>query len=167
MSVGPHIDCAFALQIVCWSPPILCVLFTICPLVPTLNCVKLEDCLLVPVTIHTICMVLFMPTKTVGTHAATCDRVVLVFFKKQTLKLSQRVFDIKSPGSCVFNMVEQRDLHPKALKLVRKSVSVKIGKFIKIGIGIGMLFLLEEKNRYWYVIYFTESLSVIVRIGIG
>ena len=50
------------------------------PLVPTLNCVKLKDYLLVPVTIHTICMVLFMPTKTVGTHAATCDRVVLVFF---------------------------------------------------------------------------------------
>ena len=50
-----------------------------CPLVPTLNCVKLKDYLLVPVTIHTICMVLFMPTKTVGTHAATCDRVVLVF----------------------------------------------------------------------------------------
>ena len=49
-----------------------------CPLVPTLNCVKLKDYLLVPVTIHTICMVLFMPTKTVGTHAATCDRVVLV-----------------------------------------------------------------------------------------
>ena len=49
------------------------------PLVPTLNCVKLKDYLLVPVTIHTICMVLFMPTKTVGTHAATCDRVVLVF----------------------------------------------------------------------------------------
>ena len=48
------------------------------PLVPTLNCVKLKDYLLVPVTIHTICMVLFMPTKTVGTHAATCDRVVLV-----------------------------------------------------------------------------------------
>ena len=50
-----------------------------CPLVPTLNCVKLKDYLLVPVTIHTICMVLFMPTKTVGTHAATCDRVVLVY----------------------------------------------------------------------------------------
>ena len=50
-----------------------------CPLVPNLNCVKLKDFLLVPVTIHTICMVLFMPTKTVGTHAATCDRVVLVF----------------------------------------------------------------------------------------
>ena len=49
-----------------------------CPLVPTLNCVKLKDYLLVPVTIHTICMVLFMPTKTVGMHAATCDRVVLV-----------------------------------------------------------------------------------------
>ena len=49
------------------------------PLVPTLNCVKLKDYLLVPVTIHTICMVLFMPTKTVGTHAATCDRVVLVY----------------------------------------------------------------------------------------
>ena len=48
------------------------------PLVPTLNCVKLKDYLLVPVTIHTICMVLFIPTKTVGTHAATCDRVVLV-----------------------------------------------------------------------------------------
>ena len=45
-----------------------------CPLVPTL-----KDYLLVPVTIHTICMVLFIPTKTVGTHAATCDRVVLVF----------------------------------------------------------------------------------------
>ena len=49
-----------------------------CPLVPTLNCVKLKDYLLVPVTIHTISMVLFIPTKTVGTHAATCDRVVLV-----------------------------------------------------------------------------------------
>ena len=62
-----------------------------CPLVPTLNCVKLEDYLLVPVTnnnehfpvtIHTICMVLFMPTKTVGTHAATCDRVVLVSLER-------------------------------------------------------------------------------------
>ena len=50
-----------------------------CPLVPTLNCVKLEDYLFFPVTIHTICMVLFMPTKTFGTHAATCDRVVLVY----------------------------------------------------------------------------------------
>ena len=54
-----------------------------CPLVPTLNCVKLKDYLLVPVTIHTICMVLFMPTKTVGTHAATCDRVVLVMREKE------------------------------------------------------------------------------------
>ena len=45
---------------------------------------------------------------------------------------------------------------------VKKSVSAKIGKFIKIGIGIGMLFLLQEKigigigmlftfqNRYRY-----------------
>ena len=53
-----------------------------CLLVPNLNCVKMEDYLLVPVTIHTICMVLFIPTKTVGTHAATCDRVVLVFIQK-------------------------------------------------------------------------------------
>jgi len=42
--------------------------------------------------------------------------------------------------------------------LVKKSISVKIGNFTKI--GIGMLFLLEEKNWYWYVIYFTESESV-------
>ena len=43
---------------------------------------------------------------------------------------------------------------------VKESVSVKIGNFTKIGIGIGMLFLLEEKigigmlftsqNRYRY-----------------
>ena len=49
-----------------------------CPLVPTLNCVKLEDYLFFPVTIHTICMVLSIPREIIGTHAATCDRVVLV-----------------------------------------------------------------------------------------
>ena len=34
----------------------------------------MQYCLLVLFTIYTICMVLF------GTHAATCDRVVLVLF---------------------------------------------------------------------------------------
>ena len=80
-SVSPHLNillcvcftmCLFELTYIVRS-------FTICPLVHTLNCVKMKDCLLVPVIIHTICMVLFMPTETLGTtHAATCDRVVLV-----------------------------------------------------------------------------------------
>ena len=71
------------------------------PLVPTLNCVKLKDYLLVPVTIHTICMVLFMPTKTVGTHAATCDRVVLVRFDpKKSAAHSDHIIPMKGVLKC-------------------------------------------------------------------
>ena len=44
---------------------------------------------------------------------------------------------------------------------VKESVSVKIGNFTKIGIGIGMLFLLEEKSVSVSVCYLLH------RIGIG
>ena len=84
------------------------------------------------------------------------------FAKKKPLRLSQRVFDIKSADSGLINFGGYRDPSLPKLKSVwvKKSVSVKIGKFIKI--GIGMLFLLEEKigigigmlftlqNRYRY-----------------
>ena len=40
---------------------------------------------------------------------------------------------------------------------VRKSVSVKIGNFSKIGIGIGMLFLLEEKIAVGTGMLFTSQ----------
>ena len=57
-------------------------------------------------------------------------------------------------------------LLPPKLKSVslKKSVSVKIGNFSKIGISIGMLFLLEEKIGIG--IYFTESVSVSVRLKV-
>ena len=51
---------------------------------------------------------------------------------------NQRVNDIKSPGLGLFN-IGDRVTSPKL-----KSLSVKIGKFIKISIDISMLFLLED-----------------------
>ena len=35
-------------------------------------------------------MVLLIPTKLIGTHAATCDRVVLVDYDEQTYKIGFR-----------------------------------------------------------------------------
>ena len=40
---------------------------------------------------------------------------------------------------------------------VKKLVSVKIGNFTKIGIGISMLFLLEEKNGIGIGMLFTSE----------
>ena len=59
---------------------------------------------------------------------------------------NQRVNDIKSPGPGLFNIGDRGTPSPKLKSVtVKKFVLVKIGKFFKIGIGIGMLFLLEEK----------------------
>jgi len=84
-----------------------------------------------------------------------------LFLQKKTLQLSQRVFDIKSPDSGLLNFGGYKDPSPPKLKSVsvEKSVSVKIGKFIKIvigmlflleeKIGIGMLFTLQNRYQYW------------------
>ena len=81
-------------------------------------------------------------------------------FPKETLQWSQRVFDIKSPGPGLFDMGDKGTILPSKLNLVsvKKSVSVEIGKFIKIGvsmlfifeekIGIGMIFTVENWYRY-------------------
>ena len=54
---------------------------------------------------------------------------------------NRRVNDIKSPGPGLFNIGDRGTPFPKLKSVsVKKSVLVKIGKFIKMGIGIGMLF---------------------------
>ena len=72
------------------------------------------------------------------------------------------------PG--LFKMGDSGTPYPK-LKLVsvKKSVSVKFGKFIKIDIGIGNWHVIPTggKNRYRYVIYFAESASVSVWLKIS
>ena len=59
---------------------------------------------------------------------------------------NQRVSYFKSTGPGLFNIGGKSLPPPSGNQYwLKKLVLVKIGKSIKIGIGIGMLFLLEEK----------------------